>query len=63
MKQSFALAALVGYAMASPLGGIGGNGGDADFIQFLGSNNKGYTSTREYQTRKGIYQKNDDIIN
>ena len=45
MKQSFALAALVGYAMASPLGGIGGNGGDAAFIEFLGSNNKGYTST------------------
>ena len=47
MKQSFALAALVGVAMSRNLiGGIGGNSSNgAEFIKFLGDNNKGYTTT------------------
>ena len=64
MKQSFALAALVGVSMARNLiGGIGGNTADSNFIQFLGNNNKGYTTTSEYKVRQQIYNKNDNIIN
>ena len=65
MKQSFALAALVGVAMSRNLiGGIGGNSSnDTAFIQFLGENNKGYTTTSEYKQRQQFYNNNDDIIN
>ena len=64
MKQSFAIAALVGVSMGrNLLGGIGGNTADSDFIRFLGTMNKGYKTTEEYQLRQQIYKKNDDIIN
>ena len=64
MKQSFAIAALVGVSMGrNLLGGIGGNTADSDFIRYLGKMNKGYKTTDEYKLRKQIYTKNDDIIN
>ena len=64
MKQSFAIAALVGVSMGrNLLGGIGGNTADSDFIRYLGTMNKGYNTTDEFKLRKQIYTKNDDIIN
>ena len=59
MKQTFAIAALAGVAMAQVKNLIG----DAKFIQFQSVNSKSYKSTTEYYSRLNIYQNNDRIIN
>ena len=57
MKQSFALAALAGIAMAKNLIG------DASFITFQSLHNKSYTTASDYNLRKVIYNSNDRLIN
>ena len=64
MKQSFAIAALVGVAMSrNLLGGIGGDStNDRAFIQYLSTMNKHYNTTSELKLRKQIYQRNEKVI-
>lgn len=60
MKSTFASAAVVGMATASPLGKLQN---DPQFIQYINQNNKNYHSVTELGRRAGIFQDNQAKIN